>query len=165
MLTEIDICNKALYRLGANKIESATGKVIDLDPDDSTEALLCKALYEIMRDIVTEDGVWSFALERITLDKLDPPPSTDAAYAGRPFFDIPLDALIIYRCILPGSTSIYTEAETQVNWRKEGKYILADAGKVAVQYIKQITDTTLFTNKYIDALSIRLAMELTTPLP
>ncbi len=59
--TELQICNKALLRLAANQVDSPDGRVATITTE-SLEAKLCKLNFPVIRDIVLEDRIWSFAL-------------------------------------------------------------------------------------------------------
>lgn len=65
--TEVDICNRALSRLGCNTVSSPTGLVKDI-VENSLEAKVCRSYYEQIRDSVLEARVWSFALNQDTIE-------------------------------------------------------------------------------------------------
>lgn len=165
MTTEIDICNKAILRCGGNMVSATSGLVADLD-DSSLEAKLCKLNYALIRDVVTEDRVWSFALKRALLDTPEP---TKPLFGFDQQFLKPADALNIWRVHYDYYTSTYVEGESQVqgDWRVEGNYILANSETIRVEYIRRMDldgDINLFTPQFIDSFSLRLGAEICMPL-
>ena len=151
--SEIQICNKALLRLSANQVESTNGTVATLITD-SLESKLCALNFDLVRDIVLEDKVWSFALRRAQLD-FDDPIKPAFGFANR--FAIPLDALNIWR--VANSTG-------QVNWILEDGYILTNEASIQVQYIKRLNADEIkqASPQFVDSLSLRLAIEFCMPL-
>lgn len=165
MTTEIDICNKAILRCGGNPVSSSTGFAADLD-DSSLEAKLCKLNYALIRDVVTEDRVWSFALKRVILDT---PETTPPVFGYDQQFVKPSDALNIWRVHYDYYTSDYVENESTVqgDWRVEGNLILANSSNIRVEYVRRMDldgDIALFTPQFIDSFSLRLAAEICMPL-
>lgn len=161
-MTEVDICNKAISLLGGTPVESSDGTVANITTE-SLEANLCKAQYETIRDNVLEDRVWAFTIKRVQLDSEDPVP--DGLLDGQ-YFAIPADCLNVWRLRI-SDTSL---PENQPEWRREGQYVRALAtsfpsfsvpNQVIMEYIERITDTTQYPAKFIDALSLRLALEFT----
>ena len=69
MATAVSICNQALSLVGANSI-------ISLD-DNTTEARLCKAIYEPVRDALLEEHAWTFAIKWIDIPRLANPPLSE----------------------------------------------------------------------------------------
>ena len=59
-LTETNICNQALGRIGANQIKN-------VETDTSVEAIQCKLHYEQTRDSLIRSYTWRFASGRETL--------------------------------------------------------------------------------------------------
>ena len=165
-LTELDIVNKALLRLAANVVESPDGRVSTITTE-SLEAKLCIANYPIIRDIVTEDRIWSFALQKVILDS---PDSVKPVFGLGNRFAIPTDALNIWRAsrnpdfgFNNGNPSRNTFNDA---WLKNGQFIETDLDVIYVIYIKSLTDATILdaTPQFVDALSLRLAIEFCMPL-
>jgi len=156
-VSEVDICNKALARLGANLVESSTDRV-DAITTDSIEAKLCKQLYPMVRDMVTEDRIWSFALERVTLT----PDNQAPAFGFSNRFLVPIEVLSIWRVNWPESTHLSSREAYTRDWILEGRYILSDAAELNVQYIKRLSHQDIYyaSTLFVDILSIRLAMEM-----
>ena len=57
MASEVDICNRALSKLGAARITSLT--------EDSVNARACNAMYESVRDAELRAHPWNFAMKRV----------------------------------------------------------------------------------------------------
>jgi len=165
MTTEIDICNKTILRLGGNMVSTVSGLVVDLTPD-SLEAKLCLLNYALVRDIVTEDRVWSFALSKVVLDT---PDIIKPVFGFDNRFPKPTDALNIWRVHYDNFNSPWVAGMSEVleDWRVEGAFILANAGIINVEYVRrmdQVGDIDLFTSQFIDSFSLRLAVEFAIPL-
>lgn len=158
--TEIDICNKALLRLAANMVEGKADTVASIT-SDSLEGKLCLLNYDLIRDIVLEDRVWSFALGRAVLDEpfVNPP---EFGYANQ--FAMTPDALNIWRVYEPNSHGKLKE--TQKPWIVEDRFILTDLDVIWVHYIKRLDNELIqnASNQFIDCLSLRLAIEFCMPL-
>jgi len=159
--TEVQICNKALLRLAANQVSSPNGEVSQLQ-EDSLEAKLCKANFNLIRDIVLEDRVWSFALRRSVLDTPDPQ-SPAFGYSNR--FLAPPNALNIWR-VQWASENSNQNVKTNDPWILEDNYILTDADKIFVHWIERLDSQTIAraSNQFVDVLSLRLAIEFCMPL-
>lgn len=161
MTTEIDICNKAINRLGGNTISSSDGSVSALNSaEPGIEEKLCKANYAIIRDVVLEDRIWSFALARAILDT---PDATKPAFGYDQRFQKPSDMLFLWRLSYDDAPISRDADYTLANWRVEGDFILADNDLIRIEYIKtldQPADVALFSNQFIDVFSLRLAAEI-----
>lgn len=70
--TAIDICSKALLMVGADAIQSFD--------DGSKESALCSSLYEITRDTLLTNRLWSFSLLQLDLARLNETPLRDWKY-------------------------------------------------------------------------------------
>lgn len=165
MTTQIDICNKAIVRLGGNLLTSNDGTLTGV-AGDSLELKLCRLNYEVIRDVVTEDRIWSFAITRAVLDT---PEVTKPLFGYGNQFAIPADALNIWRVHYPSDNNDYAAFQSDVvdDWRVEGNMILANAEKLNVEYIRRLdqqSDINLMSAGFIDTFSLRLAVELCNPI-
>lgn len=165
MITPVDICNKAIVRLGGKMLVSTDGTLNGIAVD-SLEAKLCKLNYETIRDIVTADRIWSFAIKRVVLDT---PDASDPLFGFGKQFPMPDDALNIWRVHYPDTPNLYAADQSDVtgDWRVEGNMILANCDKINVEYIRrldQISDIALMTAGFIDTFSLRLAVEMCNPI-
>jgi len=163
--TELQICNKALLRLAANQVESPDGRAATITTD-SLEAKLCIANFAIIRDVVLEDRIWSFALSRAILDT----PEVDAPEFGyQQQFKAPIDSLYIWRVDNQGFSSMsVNNAPTNqgIDWVLEGENILSDYDKLYIRYVRTLDSDGILTasNQFVDTLSLRLAVEMCMPL-
>ena len=153
----VDICNMALGWIGADRITS-------LD-DNSNQANLCNLNFPRSRDTVLESREWTFAVKRFTLT-----PSGDAPeFTWSSEFLIPhevLRVLTVERASVVSSnelTSNFIEHE-QMNWVREGQFILADQDIVHMRGIIRIENTKFYSESFVHALAARLAADLAVPI-
>ncbi len=164
MATEVSICNQAISWLGGTLI-------ISLD-QDSTEAKLCKANYEHLRDLVLEAKDWTFATKRIQLAKLSTPP----VYGFSAAFAIPSDNIRVLQCSPnpslgtsstspgPSRESLRIGDELRTEWQREGDEIVCDEDTLYCRYIAKITDPSKFSPGFVQALAARIAWDIANPL-
>ena len=169
MASEIDICNLALGQLGAHYITSFA--------DGTTESVACATNYPMARDAVLESRDWTFAvverqLTEITVPSGEMPPEFSHAY------QVPTDCLLIRYCFLPSTVSfpdgmsgalITAEPTSEQSvqrptWNRFEDRCYCNESLLWARYIKQVTDTTKYTNNFLQALATRLAFELAMPL-
>jgi len=145
-ISQVSICNQALSWLGGALITS-------LD-DESTEAELCKANYDSIKDLLLEGHDWSFA---ITRHYLTPTVETPAFGYSQQFL-IPGSILRILDPIGSNATDKLDD------WVIEGEYILADVDELYVRAISSLSDPQRFSVLFAEAFAARLAAELARPL-
>lgn len=167
-MAEIDICNRALYRIGH------TEKVTAIDGSDTTQsAVLCTDLYSKVRDELLATFDWRFAklvavlAEDATIDR----PDWTYAYA------LPSDCLApreIWSGLRLSAAEDRIPFETQSNAAKTAQLLFCDVEPVTtgdtvdqapqLKYTARITDTGAFPALFADALAWALAAELAMPL-
>lgn len=142
MPSVVDICNKALDKLGQSPIAS-------LD-DNNKAANLCVRNWPMVRDEVLRDHPWNFAVRRTTLaaDTASPDWGFSASF---PFPD---------NCLRILEVRDLSTDEYQI----EGRAILANATVLYVRYTHRITDPNVYDSQFVDAVATRLAVELCEPL-
>jgi hypothetical protein len=158
--SEVQICNLAMSHIGAYPISSL---------DESTkEARECKQLYPITRDMVLASARWSFAIKRKALGLLDET-QDPWAYA----YQYPAGCL---QFLGMANTTINSEIyqdytpipwepfEVDMNEANTGKRILTNREDAIGLYIMAVTNTSLFSMDFINALAYRLAADLAIPL-
>ncbi len=155
MASEVDICNLALAHLGDN----ATVASID-PPEGSAQAEHCARFYPVARDSLLEMHAWKFATRRVLLAQL----TTDTwnwsfAYA-EPTGVLKLLAVLPASAASDADTQEY-EAETDGNGTP---IILTDQEGASLRYIAHVTDTTVFSPLFVDALAWLLASYLAGPV-
>lgn len=138
MASEVGICNRALQKLGADRITSLT--------QDSRNARSCNAVYESARDAELRAHPWSFATKRTILAPDATAPEFDYEYA----FTLPDDCI---RVLKP-------EGE-EIDWAIEGGKILTNMGDTLnLRYTARIEDPNLFDVLFRESLAQRIALEL-----
>jgi len=166
MASKVDICNIALSYVGAYRIQSI---------DEATkEARECKNFYDLALYSVLEDHDWSFARKRQYLATIDDD------YAGWAYaYQYPTD------CVCPRFINNVAGAYTGTSYdvyrdqfvavgrvpyeitgdsTSSNRVILTDKLEAELIYTSKVTDTNMYTFKFIDALALKLAGYLVQPL-
>ena len=149
MANEVSICNQAIGWLGGNRITSFD--------DGTAEAALCKDNYAYLRNAVLEEGKWAFATARFTMST---PSATAPEYGFTYKFLIPNGILLI----MDVRDDSKPDGANDLDWRREGDYILCDSKSIFIKAIIEVTDPNKFTATFIQALACRLAAEFAVPL-
>jgi len=136
MSVDTDICNSALIKLGAERINALT--------DDNKRARLCQEQYPKIIKRMLRAHPWNFAVKRATLTPVD----AGLAHGSENAFQIPLDSLRILK-INKGYT--YTI---------ERNYILCDLDTVNLWYITENTAEAYFDECFQEAAACALAADL-----
>ncbi len=146
MLTEVEICNLALSRIGQRAIDSLA--------ENSAEASACARHYQIARDSLLRSYWWNFAKASATLVRNGETPA-EWAYS----YDLP-DDLIAVRYPVPavrfGRQRVKYELAAGVLW--------TDEDAVCLLYTKQVSEPLAFDKLFVRALFHRLAADLVGPL-
>ena len=150
-MSELDICNAALIKLGADRITALN--------ENNNRARAMNARYAAVRDAELARHRWKFSIRRVTLAALAAAPDGDD-YARQ--FQLPND----YIRLIEGADiadaadlSDYRSGGRQL-YSVEGRRILTNlAAPLSIRYIAQITDTSLFVPDFAEALASRLTDE------
>lgn len=142
MPSVIDVCNRALDKLGQNPITS-------LD-DGSTAAGLCDRNWPLVRDEVLREHPWNFAVKR----KSTAPETSTPAWGFTYQHPLPTDCLKLLE------VKDLSSGEYQV----EDNRVLADSDTLYIRYIQQVTDPNTYDSLFINAVAARLAFELSEKL-
>jgi hypothetical protein len=180
MAAEVDICNLALGHLG----DVANVAVIN-PPDGSAQSEHCQRFYPLARDTLLEMNDWTFATRRATLAAVTSPASTwQYAYA------MPTGALNFLAVLDPAaqddySTGIgtspysyetmsagplidrgmYTPQDFAIETDLNGsEIVLTNQVNAVGRFVIRITDTSKFSNLFVDALAWLLASHLAGPV-
>jgi len=138
MPSVVDICNRALDKLGQNPITS-------LD-DGNTAANLCTRVWPITRDQVLREHPWNFAVKRIvTAPSLTSPP-----WGFNYQHPIPSDCLRI----------IELQDVKADEYQIENKNILTDYDTLHLRYIYRVEDPNKFDSLFADLIATRMAFEM-----
>jgi hypothetical protein len=142
MASEVDICNRALQKLGAKRIASLS--------DDSVNARACNAAYEMIRDAELRRHPWNFAISRAEL----PADATEPDWGRANAFTLPADFLRLLPSY-PEDNSLDTD------WQIEGQKILTDdSAPLYLRYIARTADTSVYDPLFVDAIACKIAFEL-----
>ena len=137
----VDICNRALTKIGEDRIIAIT--------DNSKQAKACNHAYEFVRDSVLRMHPWNCTVTRVQLAPLVTTPAFTYTYE----YQIPSDCLKVL------------EVDTTYPWVVEGRKILTDEGTVLkVRYQKRETDPNQYDALLFEAIASKLAYELAEPL-
>lgn len=150
MASVIEICNRALTKLGESRILALT--------DDSKAARTLNSMYAIVRDAELRASRWRFSIKRASLAELAAPPE----YGFVRQFQLPTDCLKVLEAgdRYPGvDLSDYVQTDNS-DYAIEGNAILTNWGApLRVRYVARITDPTLFDACFVESLACRLAFE------
>jgi len=151
MASPVDICNRALGKLGASTI-------IDLEQDDP-KAVALNVAYPLVRDAELRRRRWRFSLARKSL----PADAEAPAFGFQRSFTLPAGCLRVIQIgeyDLGPNLSDYRSAPTEL-WSIEGRKIYTNlSAPLKVRTIQQITDTGIFDASFVEALASRLAYEV-----
>ena len=136
MSSEVQICNRALIKIGAKTILSLS--------DETKNARLCNTIYADERDTLLRSHPWNFAIRRASLALVaEVTPNWDYTY------QLPTDCLRV----------IYPDVQVHL-YRIENKRLLTNVLLDYVLYITKVTDVTKFDPSFTSTLACKLAMVL-----
>lgn len=152
-MTELDVVNRALVKLGSTKITSLTA--------DSKDARVMNNIVDPVRDRFLRSNPWNPAVDRAILAKDTVAPAW--GFASR--FILPADFLKLLnvessgRVFSTGSSSHRTPP-LNIEYRLEGDYILTnESNSLNIRYVKRLTDMSRYTSDMLEALSTLYAVE------
>lgn len=137
MSSKIEICNRALIRLGASPLTSLT--------EDSKEARLCVATYDLARKELLRSHPFNFAIKRVTLASLVQEPAFEYTYK----YLLPTDCLRVLK--------IYNSANP---FKVENGYIVTDEPELNLIYISDVTDPNKFDAMFSSLLTLGIAKDI-----
>lgn len=141
MASKVEIINRGLMLLGANRIASL---------DELTqEAAAMDAAYEGVRDELLRSHRWNFAIERVQLAELSGTP----VFGFAKYYALPSD------CIMLLNTD-----DSTIPHKVEGTKIASDAPAVKIRYIKRITNEQAFDVHFTGVFAAALAIEVAPAL-
>lgn len=144
MTTAIEMCSRALVKIGAGRIQSFT--------EGTDEASAADALYALTRDSTLSSYPWVFAFEQAPLVRQLPAPTADYAWS----YALPADLLIVRSL---GATGRGRGAV----YRIAGGVVQTDAEEVVVTYTRRVPEEEM-PAYFQAALVAVLAAELVIPL-
>lgn len=151
MASTISICNQALSKVGADRIVSLQ--------DETAQAKLLNAIFDVKRDAELAARPWTFAIKR----EMIPASSTPPAFEWRYAYPLPSDYLALVQ--VGDSFTFYDNSSGEFGGQKtfepEGGAILTnEASPLKIRYIQRITNSGLFPPLFVEALACRLAAEI-----
>jgi hypothetical protein len=141
MVSEVDICNRAILEVHGSPITSLS--------DNSEEGVSCSILYPQLRDEVLRAHFWNFAITQKTL-QLD---VTAPLFGFQRRYLLPEDYIRIRRLKFD-----------RHSYKVQGNYLHTDSSGVDIEYVKREENTTLFDPLFVSALVLRLASSLAYPI-
>lgn len=150
MASKIQICNRALSKLGADRITS-------LD-DDNKAARAMKSAFDFVRDSELRAHNWNFSIRRAELAALSTAPVWGFAYQ----YALPIDflKLVEIRDLYPNANVQDYRTVPAPLWQVEGGVLMSDAeAPLYIRYVAQISDTAVYDASFAEALACRLAAE------
>ena len=141
----VSVCNMALTRLDVEQITDLS--------EDSKQARLCNANYDLLRDSFLRGHPWNFAIRRQTLASSDPAPNHEYAYR----YPLPDDFLAMVR-------TDYEAQDICTDYRIEAGSIVTSDADAKIEYVARVEDLNLWDPLAIDAFAQRLAAELSHAL-
>jgi len=141
---KIDICNLALASIGADLIRSFD--------DKNKRARMCDVFYDFTLRFLLGKHDWAFARGYATLKEIDLEEFDSEVPAGQRAFLLPVDCARIQSMLPEGSVN---------QWEVFGRYLYTPyQGTVRVKYTKIINDCYLFSEGFINILSLGIAVRL-----
>ena len=135
-LSEINIINRALYKMGDQRITSRT--------ENTNRARLMDTIYDGVRDALLRENPWNFATKRASL-AADP---VAPVYKWATAFAVPADLLYM----------VSTEGNSA--YRLEGNQILSNKeNSLKITYVRRVTDPAEFDTGFAETLATKLAYE------
>ena len=133
----IDVCNRALGKIGQPRITSLL--------DNNKAAKACNHAFEFVRDRFLRSHVWNFTIKRSILAPLGTTPAHTYIYE----YQLPADSIRIL------------QVDTTYDWIVEGRKILTDEGdELRVVYQCREEDTNQYDTMAFETLAALLAYEL-----
>lgn len=150
MASQVDIINNALIRLGQDTIAAV------YPTEASTEARLATQLWTPVLRSVLRAHPWNFAITLSTLTLLGTTPD-DYDYG----YQLPTDCVRALELVKATSSTSSIDMFYEI---RAGGELVTDVPDAVLKYIKLITDTTKFDDEFVEALSYRLAVDLSLPI-
>ena len=140
MASKIDIANRALSKCGAARITSFS--------ENSTEARTISSAYDIIRDALLGENLWTFATKRAQLATVVSTPLTVNDNVSV-VYSKPSDMIKIFFVSDPSATV-----------KVEGNQILSNVSNLKCLYVYQNDDPGTYFAQFVDAFATRLASEI-----
>lgn len=156
MADKTGIINVSLRRIGESRINN-------LDTDTGKEARAARDLYEEARDDLLRSHPWNFAVKRKKLAQL----ATTPVFGWEYGYGLPADwirTISVHPYDGYDDTNVEYRMETQDISGTPTRVLLSDSNQIYLRYVARITDVALMTADFREALSMRLARDLSVAL-
>jgi hypothetical protein len=144
MASRTSICNKALRKLSKDSI-------IDIDTDTSREANLCRSSFDEVLEEVLRDFNWNFSIFRQVLNE---DITNVPAYGFSRRFVLPT---------IPKFLKLIS-IKDNIEYKVEQNSIVTNEESVSITYIGLVTDPNKYDPIFVQALSSKLANEISYSL-
>lgn len=142
MASDVEICNRALQKLGA--------KTITVLNEDSVNGRACNLAYPVIRRAELRAHPWACATARAQLAASSTEPLFGRSYA----YPLPSD----YLRLLPPDPDLNLNS---LDWQIEGTKIISDdTAPLNIRYIYDLEDPNIMDALLREAISCKLALEL-----
>jgi len=152
MASVVEICNLALAKVGRGSINSLS--------EASPEAEVCGLFFPGVRDSLLRQFPWNFAARSALLGEVSAA-IPEAAVWGH-VYQYPGDALHVYRVFEAGRFAAEPANEFEVVGSGSNRYICCNVYRCYARYGMKVTDPTVFDPLFVEALVLKLAIELAT---
>ena len=143
MTSEVEIINSAMNMIGASNIISRS--------EDSKAARVSNQRYDAIRDAVLRSHPWNCAVTRRALAPDVDTPAFDWKFQ----FTLPAD---------PFCLRVLRLDHLDIDHRVEGRKIVTDESTINLVYIARITDPNTYDTLLVEAISARLAADVSFTL-
>jgi len=147
--SKIEICNLALSHLGMQGITSIT--------ESNPSAIACNNFFDKCRDDVFSEYRWPFATVREALVL-----ASDEVLGWTYIYVYPTKASTVWYVFDEGTVDTRHEQEFEVMYipASDRRVICSEAQYAYAEYTYQVADTTIYSPKFVIALSYRLAASM-----
>lgn len=152
MASTVEICNQALVKVGAERITSLS--------DDSENAAVLNAIFDVKRDAELAAHPWTFAIKRDSI----PASATAPAFGWAYSYPLPSDYLALVEV---GEDFTFYDSTTGALFVIESDpatgapALLTDAtSPLDLRYVYRVTNPGRFPAPFVEALACRLAAEI-----
>jgi len=151
-MSPTDVCNQALARFGAKRINS-----YDDATDKKPEAIYCRLYYEQTAKALIRSHWWRFAKHRVQLSQ----DTTDPAFQWTYAYLLPSDFL---RKVMVYDGSDLPGGRTYTSYELEANRLLIDESSVYLKYIRWVSDVPSWDPLFTEVMVLELAKKLVVPL-
>jgi len=154
--TKLDICNMALAILGQDYMSSLT--------EENQRAVLCNQYYDIVRQqlLRSHDWGWARAKDKLVLLREE----EDGPEASTQVYQKPANCLFVIRLYNEGPKRWIDDREFKLEYDATiaNEVIRSRMTEAYAEYVRDISDTTIFDSQFIAALAALLAHEIAMSL-